>query len=186
MFQSRSKTLWPALIAATVAAAACDRPAKLTAPTRTPGSPSFWFVEANDRMTGGGKLGDGHDFATFGFNARPGQGQIEWVQHYLDGINPASQTCAFGQFTFHGSTVTDYAAIEGEPTCRTWAGTGDVKLKDPVLAAQYNGTYQYRVDRSCDNGEPGRGRDYMSITIGPYHRGDILIGGNIQLHKGQI
>ena len=186
MHQSQRINLWLTLVA--VAATACDRPSRMTAPPHTPGGPSFWFVEANDRMTGGGKLGDGHDFATFGFNARPGQGQIEWVQHCLDGVVPSSPTCQFGQFSFHGSTVTSYGAVlEDDPThCRTWTGTGDVKLKDPALAAQYDATYQYRVDKACDNGEPGRGRDYMSITISAYHRGDILNGGNIQLHKGQM
>lgn len=136
----------------------------------------------DDRMTGGGKLGDGRDFATFGFNARPGQGQLEWVQHCLDGVS-SSPTCVFGGFTFHGSTVTSYAAVPDDPEhCRTWTGMGEVKLKDPAMAAQYNGTYEFRVDRACDYGEPGHDTDIMSLTLASYHREARLTGGNIQLH----
>jgi hypothetical protein len=139
--------------------------------------------DASDRMTGGGKLGDGRDFATFGFNVRAGQGQLEWQQHCLDGVT-STPTCVFGGFSFHGSTVTSYAVVVEDPDhCRTWTGTGEVKLRDPAMAAQYDGTYEFRVDEACDNGEPGHDTDYMSLTIASYHRGAHLTGGNIQLHK---
>lgn len=138
--------------------------------------------EATDRMTGGGKLGEDRDFATFGFQVRAGQGELEWQQHCLDGVT-ATSTCTFGGFSFHGSTITSYNTDPNDPDhCRNWTGTGEVKLRDPALAAQYNGTYSYRVDKACDYGEPGHGADYMSLTLASYHREARLTGGNIQLH----
>src|SRR6266480_4224159 len=94
----------PGLLATTLVAVACDKPPNPAAPKR----PSFAALdERTDRITGGGKLGDGRDFATFGFNARGGQGEIEWVQHCLDGVD-ATDNCLSGSFTFHGSGVSDY------------------------------------------------------------------------------
>lgn len=179
-------TVWPGVLTATVLlTASCDRsadPAEVKV-----GQPNFWagYVPALDRMTGGGKLNEGRDFATFGFEVRPGKVNLEWQQHCLDGVNPSSPTCSFGQFSFHALTLDEYLQHPDDPAhCRIWTGTGEVKLKDPSMQ-QYNGTYNFTVDKACDYGEPGKDTDFMSITISSYHRGEILNGGNIQLHKAQ-
>src|SRR5207245_6074173 len=49
-------------------------------------------------MQGGGKVGAKRDFATFGFEAKPTGGEVQFVQHCPDGVNPASPTCAWGSF----------------------------------------------------------------------------------------
>ena len=175
--------LIPALLATTIVALACENPSSV-APQR----PSFATSDGNtDRITGGGKLDDGRDFATFGFNARDGQGELQWVQHCLDGVT-GSATCALGGFTFHGSTVVGYGFDPDDPDhCRVWSGTGDANFKD--LNTTSTGTFSAEA---CDFGEPGRDNDTMcfsvSTTAGVYIRGDgvesseILNGGNIQLH----
>jgi hypothetical protein len=38
------------------------------------------------------------------------------------------------------------------------------------------------VQQACDGGEPGRGVDYLEVTIDDYHVAGYLTGGNIQLH----
>ncbi|HEV2672814.1 MAG TPA: post-COAP-1 domain-containing protein [Gemmatimonadales bacterium] len=132
---------------------------------------------ANDFMTGGGKLGDGREFATFGFEARPTGGKLEWVQHCPKGINPTSPNCMFGKFTFHGTvTAGSYAAIAGSPNCRTWSGSG---------SAKETGSHSFTINMACDNDTPGRGADYIDITIDGYHRAGYLTGGKIQLHKSK-
>jgi hypothetical protein len=128
----------------------------------------------NDFVTGGGKLRDGREFATFGLEASPNGGKLEWVQHCPDGPNPASPYCARGQFTFHGTvTPGSYAQASGGPNCRTWAGTGTSKQ---------TGTHNFTVRQACDGGEPGRGVDYVDVTIDDYQNSGFLSGGNIQLH----
>ena len=137
-------------------------------------------LAANDKMTGGGKLGDGRDFATFGFEAKPAGGKLTWVQHCGDGTNPGSPTCTLGSFTFHGTiSAGSYSAVSGDPSCRTWSGTGSAKFKD---VASRNDTYAFTMNEACDRGEPGRGRDHVDITIGDYRTSGYLAGGNIQLH----
>lgn len=138
-------------------------------------------VGANDRMTGGGKLGDRHDFATFGFDARPTGGNLGWVQHCGKGVSSWSATCANGSFTFHGTIAAgSYSVVSGQPNCRTWSGTGTAKFKD---VPSKNGTYAFTVNAACDNGQPGCGKDFIDITIGDYHDSGYLTGGNIELHK---
>src|SRR5438309_3565968 len=133
------------------------------------------------QMTGGGKLGDRRDFATFGFEAKPTGGEIQFVQHCPDGVNPASPTCEVGSFDFHGRvTAGSYNVVSGAPNCRTWSGTGTLKATD---APSRNGTYAFTVNAACDNGEPGRGTDLLDITIAD-HNAAYLTGGNIQRHKG--
>ncbi len=136
---------------------------------------------AGDKMTGGGKLGSGRNFATFGFEVSATKGTLEWVQHCPNG--PSSGTCAFGSFTFHGNaTPGTYRAVSGYPNCRTWSGTGTAKDQDVPSAS---GTYSFTVNTACDNGEPGRGKDMIDISIASYHNAGVLTGGNIQLHKGE-
>jgi len=140
-------------------------------------------VAASGKMTGGGKLGDKRDFATFGFEAKPTGGKFEWVQHCLDGVDSGSATCAYGDFTFKGTiTPGSYSLVSGQPSCRTWSGTGTLKDKDVPSAS---GTYSFTMNAACDNGEPGRGRDYIDVTIADYHASGYLSGGNIQLHKSK-
>jgi hypothetical protein len=129
----------------------------------------------NDFVTGGGKLQDGREFATFGLQASPSGGKVEWVQHCPDGPNPASAFCGRGKFTFHGTvTPGSYAQASRGPNCRTWAGTGTSKQ---------TGAHNFTVWQGCDGGEPGRGVDYLEVTIDDYQNSGYLAGGNIQLHR---
>jgi len=140
-------------------------------------------VAASDKMTGGGKLGDKRDFVTFGFEAKPTGGKFEWVQHCVDGVNSWSATCVYGDFTFKGTiTPGSYSLVSGQANCRTWSGTGTLKDKDVPSAS---GTYSFTVNVACDNGQPGRGRDYIDVTIADYNASGNLSGGNIQLHKSK-
>ena len=108
-------------------------------------------------------------------------GKLTWVQHCVNGINPSSATCAFGGFTFKGRVDPgSYSPVDGSSTCRTWSGTGSADFKDD---RSRSGTYAFTVNAACDNGEPGRGRDYIDISIGDYQDAGNLTGGNIQLHK---
>ena len=164
------------LLATTLVALACEKPPNPAAPKQ----PSFVTVdEKTDRITGGGKLDGGRDFATFGFNARPEQGQIEWVQHCLDGVVTGSPTCSSGSFTFHGSTVGRYGAPAEDPThCRAWSGTGEAKFQDGSTADD-----GFDV-AACDFGQPGRGMDFICFSLSGYLRSGNLSGGNIQRHEG--
>jgi hypothetical protein len=127
-------------------------------------------------MTGGGKLGDGKEFATFGFEARPTGGKLEWVQHCEKDGDPTSPACAAGKFKFKGVvTAGTYAASPGFPNCRTWSGTGKKE----------NANSTFTVTMGCDNGEKGRDNDFIDIQIGGYHNSGYLTGGNIQLHRGK-
>jgi len=178
--------LIPGLLATTLVALACEKPPNPAAPKR----PSFAALdERTDRITGGGKLGDGRDFATFGFNARFGQGQIEWVQHCLDGVDPGSKNCSSGSFTFHGSSGSEYGPplpLESPLTtddpdhCRAWSGSGEAKFKDPSFA---DGPFFFTA-KACDFGHPGRTDFICFALLGTYSREGTLTGGNIQLHEG--
>ena len=143
---------------------------------------SFTVIcSTTSKLTGGGKLGDGRNFASFGSEAKQTGGEVEWVQHCLDGVQAGSSTCPIGNFTFHGTmTVGSYGAVTGSPSCRTWSGTGTVNDKD---IPSRSGTYSFTVNAACDNGEPGRGTDFIDITIGGYHNFGYLTGGNIQRQK---
>ena len=130
---------------------------------------------SDDFMTGGGKVREGRDFATFGLVARPTGGEFEWVQHCPNGAE-ASDVCGSGKFSFHGEVTSGtYGAGSGE-RCRTWSGTGYSKQK---------GALPFTVAVGCDQGEPGRGVDYIEVRIGDYRNGGYLAGGNIQLHKSK-
>ena len=127
-------------------------------------------------MTGGGKLGSGREFATFGLEASATGGKLEWVQHCPDGRNASSSAvCAGGKFTFHGTvTAGTYAEGSRGTNCRTWSGTGTSKE---------TGARSFTVRQACDGGEPGRGVDYIEVTIDGYQNSGYLTGGNIQLHR---
>jgi hypothetical protein len=140
-----------------------------TAPPPPPPPPS----PPDDFMTGGGKLGDGREFATFGLEARSSGGKLEWVQHCPNGAS-STAACAQGGFTFHGTvTPGTYTQTARDPNCRTWSGTGTSKP---------TGATTFTVRQGCDGGEPGRGVDYIDVVIGAYQNMGYLTGGNIQLH----
>jgi hypothetical protein len=129
----------------------------------------------NDFMTGGGKIGGGREFATFGLQASPSGGNLEWVQHCPDGPKASSAVCARGNFTFHGTvTAGTYAQGSRGPNCRTWSGRGESKQI---------GAHSFTLLQGCDGGEPGRGVDYIEIRIDDYRNSGYLTGGNIQLHR---
>ena len=160
-------------VTATVAfAVTCSAPVPPPPPPPPPSS-----RPPNDFVTGGGKLPGGREFATFGIEASPTDGKIQWVQHCPDGANPASPVCALGRFTFHG-TVTPGTYAEGSrgPNCRTWSGSGD---------SEQTGRQNFTVRQGCDGGEPGHGVDYLEVQIGDYQNSGFLTGGNIQLHRSQ-
>ncbi|MBI3466338.1 MAG: hypothetical protein HY000_25280 [Planctomycetes bacterium] len=117
-------------------------------------------------MTGGGRLGEGRDIATFGFNAGARnngavQGQLEYIDHAAD-------------LNVHSTAINSFS-VDG--TCVTFSGT-----------ARVNGAsgYTFTVTEACDNGEPGVGHDTFAIAVnGPgvsYAREGTLTGGNLQLH----
>lgn len=190
-----------ATCAAVLAAAACQEaaspPTSINAGIKPPpGPPPKGGGEcANFRLTGGGRVDqrdhagfekntpESHDFATFGFQARPdracpptgGSGNLEWNEH-----NPAEYG---GGFAFHGrvtffTTPTDETAAESG--CGRFGGFGRLNTRN-------NGTQEdvpFEVNHACDIQEPGRGHDHIKITIGTvYTRHGILSGGNIQQHR---
>jgi len=157
---------------------------------------------ANFRLTGGGRVDklepetgksppSSHDFATFGFQARPesgcpstnaGSGNIEWNEH-LD--QPFIQG---GGFAFHGR-VTFFSipddGTQSNPQCGRFGGTGRFNPRNG--ANQDN--VPFEVKHACDVAEPGVQKDHIHIVIGPfadgstYFRHSLLTGGNIQWHR---
>lgn len=117
MLKRRNLRVLLGAVAATMVAWACDTPGRLA--TSPPELPNFHEVlgPACFRMTGGGRIDtredptvpvpptkntpESHDFATFGFQARPNQcgefpgtANMAWVEHNPDAI-------PVGAFTFH-------------------------------------------------------------------------------------
>src|SRR2546428_1340583 len=94
--------------------------------TRRPAEPpaggtvtaSFTVIcSTTSKLTGGGKLGDGRNFASFGSEAKQTGGEVELVQHCLDGVQAGSSTCPIVNFTFHGTmTVGNYEAVTVSPS----------------------------------------------------------------------
>jgi len=122
-------------------------------------------------MTGGGFIIVNGAHANFGFNAgyKPSKttvsGQLTYIDHGT-GMK-AKATSIDRYYNPNGSTG----------TTRTFSGQAEV-----------NGVSGfYFTVTVTDNGEPGKGNDYFSITLtGPnfyYHQGGTLGGGNIELHK---
>src|SRR5256712_1924104 len=125
-----------------------------------------------DFVTGGGFIIVNGAHADFGFNAgyKPGKtavsGQLTYIDHGT-GLK-VKATSIDKYYNPNGSTG----------TTRTFSGQAEV-----------NGVYGYYFTvTATDNGEPGTGHDYFSMTLtGPngfyYRAGSTLSGGNIQLHK---
>jgi hypothetical protein len=199
MNNARHLALALGAVAAVLIAVACQDaaspPGNITAGVAPPPPPKKDKGQcANFRLTGGGRVDahdhqgfakntpESHDFATFGFQARPssacpptdGSGQMQWNEH-----NPA----VFGGFAFHGrvtffTTPTDETA--GDPRCGRFGGFGRIKTRN-------SGTFDgvpFEVNHACDVAEPGVGNDHIKITIGDFYtRHGILSGGNIQQHR---
>ena len=197
MNQARHLSLALGAVAAVLFAVGCQDaaspPGNITAGVTPP--PKGGGQCANFRLTGGGRVDqrdhlgyakstpESHDFATFGFQARPsskcpptdGSGNLEWNEH-----NPAEFG---GGFAFHGrvtffTTPTDETAADGR--CGRFGGFGRLNTRN-------NGTLEdvsFEVNHACDVAEPGVGNDHIKITIGTvYTRHGILSGGNIQQHR---
>ena len=181
MRNRRTFTLVTGALAAFATAVACRDTAMPTSPE--PGDPLFWENEpppneANFRLTGGGRVDKedhedpsknppgSHDFATFGFQARPGSGNITWVDHNDDGL------------TFHGR-VSEFTVIAGDGDCATFSGIGRGRTRDGTPFDDV----PFTVLHACDVDEPGR-RDHIEIVIDAlgYARHGPLSGGNIQSH----
>jgi hypothetical protein len=123
----------------------------------------------NAFMTGGGKLGMGRDFATFGFNAGSrGAGGLHGQLQYTDHAQ---------SLKVHSQSIYAFDLIG--TTCVTFSGSARVNNVDG---------YSFTVNQACDYGEPGVGLDFLDISVnGPdghsiYKRSEKLTGGNLQLH----
>jgi hypothetical protein len=195
---NKARHLAPALgaLAAALVAVACQdaaspppSPGSITAAVKPPKDDC-----ANFRLTGGGRTDDrshvtankstpeSHDFATFGFQARPngcpgieGSGQLEWNEHDPNAFG--------GGFAFHGRVTfftTTHDETFGDPRCGRFGGFGRVHARDGSVV---DGV-AFEVQHACDIAEPGRGNDHISIAIGDaYSRHGLLSGGNIQWHR---
>ena len=165
MRNRRTSTLLAGALVATATVIGCRD--TLGPPTPTHTGPSLHETpppphdQANFRLTGGGRVDvndhlghskntpESHDFATFGFQARPtgsgtaGSGNITWVEH-----NPAAPG---GGFTFHGRV--EWFTATTSPECGKFGGTGRAHLRD-------GNTYDnlvFEVEHACDLREPGVG-----------------------------
>jgi hypothetical protein len=192
MRNRRTFTLVAGALAALATGVGCRDTATPTSPD--PAGPSLHEIpppneQPTFRLTGGGRVDDrshvtyekstpeSHDFATFGFQARPtgtgieGSGNITWVEHNPDAPG--------GGFTFHGR-VTEFTPIAGDGDCATFSGTGRGRTRD---GDAFDGI-EFVVLHACDVREPGRGADHIEIVIDGlgYDRHGLLSGGNIQSH----
>lgn len=188
MRNRRTFTLVAGALAALATGVGCRDTEMPTSPD--PGKPSLWETEpppneATFRLTGGGRVDEhdhdgyakntpeSHDFATFGFQARPGSGNITWVEH-----NPDAP--GVGGFTFHGR-VTEFTPIADDGDCAIFSGTGGGRTR---AGDAFDGV-EFVVLHACDVREPGRGADHIEIVIDGlgYSRHGLLSGGNIQSHR---
>jgi len=145
-------------------------------PDRSPTVYEIWVewdsILPSYKVTGGGWIpgeppGPG-DKRTFGFNAHS-EGDSTWGQLQFNdhATKMKVHTTSVDTLAIYGDTVADFA---GE--CRVDGVSGY--------------TFYCEVE---DRGEPGRGVDKFSIEVydstgSPYYSaGDILAGGNIQIHK---
>jgi hypothetical protein len=188
-------------LAAVLVVVACQDAAS---PTPSPGGITAAAKPPKDcpnyRLTGGGRTDDqshvtaekstpeSHDFATFGFQARPsgdcafggGSGQQQWNEHNPNAVG--------GGFAFHGRVTFFTVPHDGSPPeqCGRYGGSGRFNPRNGLTS---DGV-PFEVFHACDVGEPGVGRDHIYIQIGPippfgdfYERHGLLSGGNIQWHR---
>lgn len=207
MLKRRNLRVLLGAVAATMVAWACDTPGRLA--TSPPELPNFHEVlgPACFRMTGGGRIDtredptvpvpptkntpESHDFATFGFQARPNQcgefpgtANMAWVEH-----NPDAYPVGAFTFHFHGDisffAVQNHYATDPDQICGGFSGyTGRARTRDGETFENLVVT----VDHDCDEGEPGVNHDHVGICItgftggSSYCRAGILTGGNRQKH----
>jgi|GEM_PF-1819481 len=131
-----------------ISSAHCNVNAKAVSEPQLPDSDGF--------ITGGGGMESGSSIATFSFNARQGNGELQYRDRGTGMI-------------VHGHTV-DSFIVNGN--CATFTGTAKVDGQDGF---EYTAT-------GCDNKEPGQGYDTFSIDVDGYHNDGTLKDGNIQLH----
>jgi hypothetical protein len=209
MGHHRSISLALGITAAMLAAAACG---ETTRPVDA-GTPSFGVKPppppppkkdeggcASFRLTGGGRIDQhahttpnpkstpqSHDFATFGFQARPtsgcpnstdGSGQFQWNEHNPDALG--------GGFAFHGTVTFFTTPTDGSnpEQCGRFGGFGRFNPRNGATEQ----AVPFEVNHACDVAEPGIDNDHISVTIGPtatprYQRHALLTGGNIQKHR---
>jgi hypothetical protein len=169
------------LVAATLLAWGCDRPATPSSPR-----PSFWTggsgnCPAGEKFTGGGRIDPPIGKTTFGFNVNardfcestgPIKGRLQTVHH-------PSHT------RIHSLTIDQFFSFRDADRggrCAAFGGTARVKQGRGSWVQERFGAF------ACDNGEPGssrgRGPDRYGITLedGRETGTTDLTGGNIQAH----
>jgi len=120
----------------------------------------------HDFVTGGGWITPGGKQANFGFNAgfKPNAPTPTVHFNYID-HNTSMKVKA--------TSITAYVQ-GGSATARHFEGSAEI---DGISG------YTYSID-VADNGEPGRHRDTVSVSLSNgYSAGGTLDGGNLQLHK---
>src|SRR3989442_3792563 len=197
-------TLAAGCAAVALVAVACQdsarTPTGLTRPNFWDGAPCGGSFSPcpppSGRITGGGRIDDENgtmknnfttdpncsprkSWATFGFNARLGKGEIQWVDHCIP-------------LRIHGTTVEFFESFNdpGNPNnlsekgqCFRWEGQAKVNGVDG---------FHYHAE-ACDRGEPGVSHDQVAMrgnalehTVAgsdfSYFRFGVLTGGNIQVH----
>ena len=178
MFRQIRPGFAPGLVAATLFAWGCDRPA-------TPASPKPSFSDgtgscaAGERFTGGGRIDPLGGKTTFGFNVDaedwcrsggPIKGKLQTVWHPPHTL-------------IHSLTIDDFSSIEDPDFGRCAFFSGMARVKEG------NGSWvqEHFTAAACDNGEPGsspgRGPDRYGIRLEEENRETRvtqLTGGNIQ------
>jgi hypothetical protein len=181
MFRQINVGFVPGLVAATLLAWGCDRPASPASP-----KPSFWAggpesCPAGEKFTGGGRIDPPAGKTTFGFNVH--------AQDWCGGggsIKGQLQTVYHPTHTrIHSLTIDEFFSFrDAERGGRCAAFGGMARVKDG------NGSWvQERFGAiACDNGEPGsspgRGPDRYGISLEDHRQTGTtdLTGGNIQAH----
>ena len=181
MFRQIRPGFAPGLVAATLFAWGCERPATPASP-----KPSFsdgtGFCAAGERFTGGGRIDPPvAEKTTFGFNldardfcasgaGTPIGGQLQTVNHPTKTL-------------IHSLTIDDFSSIEDPDFGRCAFFSGMARVKEG------NGSWvqEHFTAAACDNGEPGsspgRGPDRYGIRLEEENRETgvtQLTGGNIQ------
>ncbi len=182
MFRQIGLGFGPGLVAATLLAWGCDRPATPASP-----KPSFWAggpgtCPAGEKFTGGGRIDPPVGKTTFGFNVHaqdwcgdggPIKGQLQTVYHPT-------------QTLIHSLTIDDFFSFDDPGgrggQCAAFSGTARVKDGNGSWVQEQFGAI------ACDNGEPGsspgRGPDRYGISLEDGRETGVtdLTGGNIQAH----
>ncbi|MDF2180930.1 choice-of-anchor P family protein [Neptuniibacter sp. CAU 1671] len=115
-------------------------------------------------VTGGGRLGDQHGFATFGFNAGKRGGKSSIHLQYNDHLNG---------YKLH---VNSEGPVTIMDNCALFDAVGDLNGSPVDVSVE-----------TCDNGEPGKDGIDSFVVSWPGYSSDSFVGwmtqGNIQLHS---